>query len=96
MSEGDDCEERNLGAAIDCAISNWAVARWYLEAGTKNRESEGKINGRGGGQKIAPASPRFLGWILVLLESPNEQNLRGCNKWLISFLVPKLGLFLSI
>jgi hypothetical protein len=74
VSEGDDCEERNLGAAIDCAISNWAVARWYLEAGTKNRESEAKINGPGEGQKDAPASPRLLAQTLIILESPSKQT----------------------
>jgi hypothetical protein len=47
-------EEKSPGASI----SNRIADRRCVEAGTKNRYSEGKINVRGGGQKIAPASPR--------------------------------------
>jgi hypothetical protein len=97
--EGDDCEEseeRNPGAGINCKISNQAAARWYVEAGTKDRELEATINGLGGGQKDAPASPRLLAWTLIILESPNKQTWRGCNKWSSRWLVPKNGLFLII
>jgi hypothetical protein len=50
-------EEKNPGAAIDSKISNRTAVGRCVEAGTKNRESEVKFNGRGAGQENAPASP---------------------------------------
>jgi hypothetical protein len=88
-------EEKNPGTAIDCKISNQTVARQCVEAGEKNRDSKAKINGRGGGQKNVSAR-RLLARTLVILGSPNKEAWRGYNKWSRNFLLPKIGLFLSI